>query len=348
MRRSQFTVSLGLIIGFVFLFSCQDRVNPSDFNQDQVDETISKSVSTNSHSSSFADMGRLFHAPLYDSISYSNSLGMMSFPDSGVFVRVIADLTWKTDSFGVDTVPALFGDHFSCINLYTSIEEETDTWLEENPMSADYNDSPDGHFVQDDQIRTVLNAFGEVEVGGYVYKMWRDGLLLKLSSSNTTGLAYLRANLPDLGRLPDGVSIENQPEERDAVRSSTCKANRSTYWYPRTYWNGGKKWKIQGKTVAENYLWVHRILAKTKVFEAKKSKWKKGKQHIANSVWGDLHIKDNSCTVTPTGVSRANQVKKVHSMTAKWSGERFRFKSNVVMGRHNYPGFQTFITNIIF
>lgn len=347
MRLSQFTVLFGLIIGFVFLFSCRDRVNPSDLNQDQVDETISESVSTNLQSSSFVDLGSLFREPLYDSISYSSSLGMMSFPDSGVFVRVIADLTWKTDSFGIDTVPELFEDHFGHTSLYTSIEVATDVWLETNPMSADYNESPDGHFVQDDQMRTVLNTLGEVEVGGNVYKIWKDGLILTLSSSNTTGLAYLRANLPDLGRLPGGVLIENEPEEDAPIRSSCCKANRSTSWYPKTYWNGGKKWKIEGKTVAENYLWVHRILAKTKVFEEKKSKWKKGKDHIANSVWGDLHIQDNSCTVTPTGVSRANQVKKVHSMTAKWSGQRFRFKSNVVKGRHNYPGFLSFITNIL-
>lgn len=253
--------------------------------------------------------------------------GMMSFASNADVESTIDYLEYKYDQYDdafLSQYPGLTDDQYDVLEEsinynddlpYISFESQygilskraqitanEDSWLEStNGDSVDLD--PDNSFVPDDELRTIVNIYGELKIGTKLYHFNDDGTYYEVSAQYLTefmALRTLKKNQP----LPDHVVVRSLVNSENA---ESCKAGKRSVGYQK---NGG--WRYKHVTSIWNFPWGGRLIGKTKSYKKKNGHWRKRRATIGVQVMGDVvnHVCDGAAHIdSPYREKRRRKVK---------------------------------------
>ncbi len=172
-----------------------------------------------------------------------------------------------------------FANKLAFKSLYEKIAIEEELWL--NQEEPDWDNDPDNHFVDLEELRSLLNIDGEVQIGDFIYKLTEDGYFeiangslqsLKLLDVSNLGKTSLPANTVFVG---DGNS-QSKLSSSDYCRSWRRKSDKTTAGSKRI------KWVVSHWS----YPWGMYATAKTKNYKKKRRRWKKYRTDVLADVYG--------------------------------------------------------------
>ncbi len=167
------------------------------------------------------------------------------------------------------------------------ISAAEESWLAST--SSEYPnqfENPDYSFIEDDEVRTIINKYGEVKVGSTYYMFNSDGTYYEVQGLYYNELVALR-KIKKGDPLPPHVTLVDTTPISIIVLP-TC---RSSVRYRDFERNGD--WRLDHITSIWNHPWRSRLMAKTKSYKKVGSKWKKKRATIGAQVWGN--VKNNNC-----------------------------------------------------
>lgn len=148
-----------------------------------------------------------------------NTDGVFVFDNRQTLLNVLSILEYYSDqatdndtSMSVNDILNLFESQYKFQSMRSKIEEET-VLLEETDNLFEYND-PDNYFIADDYFRTVINANGEIIVGG---------LHLILNKNITVGIMN-----NDQNAIKDILSLFQYNNPLDDIYYY-CNSNKNTF-----------------------------------------------------------------------------------------------------------------------
>ncbi|MEM6829924.1 MAG: hypothetical protein AAF551_05370 [Bacteroidota bacterium] len=204
-----------------------------------------------------------------------------------------------------------------------------DFWLEQTDSEyPNQEENPDYQFIQDDEIRTVINANGEVKVGSNYYKFNPDGSYYQVPGAYYSELVDLRT-LKKGEQLPKHVTIKETYEERSFWLP--CKAARRDRG---PIFNSNNSWRFDYITSIWNHPWRSRVMAKTKSYKKRRRRWRKRRANIGAQVWGTIQL--DRCDVPQYVESfyKSARRRKVKSYVPKGAGSIIRAFSGEIQSFH--------------
>jgi hypothetical protein len=172
-----------------------------------------------------------------------------------------------------------FENQYGISSKRAQITAAEDLWLETN--GDDITQDPDTTFVPDDELRTILNRYGELRVGTTYYVFNDDGSYYEGGAqyySEIVALRSLKQNQP----LPSHII---KHENTLALPFPECKSGkRSADHQPPN----AQSWRFKHVTSIWNFPWGGRIIGKTKSQKKVNGKWKKRRTTIGVQVMGDV------------------------------------------------------------
>lgn len=218
-----------------------------------------------------------------------------------------------------------FETQFGISSKRAQIAAAEDSWL--SSTSADYpfqHENPDYNFIEDDEVRTIINIYGEVKVGSTYYIFNADGTYYEVPVPYYNEVVALRSR-KEGDQLPAHTTLnQNTPFVifPNPCRSSERLRGRKT--------NGD--WRIDHITSIWNHPWRSRLMAKTKSYKKVDGKWKKRRSTIGAQVWGT--VKNNNCEGSQFLESRYEQKRRRKVKSYVTAGITIRAKSGDVQSYH--------------
>ncbi|WP_435578123.1 hypothetical protein [Gilvibacter sp.] len=245
---------------------------------------------------------------------------MLDFPDVETFLNTLEELEdqleayddafldeWghlddesldeKEDELKYDPAQPLidFENQFSEFSsLRKKISAEEEIWL--NNEELDEKSDPDNHYIFDDEVRTVVNKFGNVKIGkdlyhftrfGYVTVSTMDvGLLEAIAVSNVDEFVDIEG-VTVYGGYTGGSSSGNYNDNSGTSGSdggAECRLgfDRSRYYYP----SSNRRIKGKQKLSHPSGIWGSRIKSKTVHYKKKRGKWRRRRGKITAEIRG--------------------------------------------------------------
>lgn len=263
-----------------------------------------------------------------------NELERQTIELDNAFVEFYKDLdeeaiNEKEEEIGFDEQRPLydFANNLAFKSLHKKIAIEEELWL--NQEEPDWNNDPDNHFVDLEELRSLLNVDGEVQIGNFIYKLTEDGYF-EIANGSLQSLKLL--DVSNLGKtsLPANTVFVGDGNSQSKLSSSDCRSGKSDWGYQNA---GSKriKWRVSHRT----YLWGRYAIAKTKNYKKKRRRWKKYRTGVLADVYGYVSV-DGDCSVqsddiNPDGFSKIKNAKRV-TFKIKVEGKT---KSGWIKGYHS-------------
>ncbi|MEM9391857.1 MAG: hypothetical protein AAGA02_15370, partial [Bacteroidota bacterium] len=220
-----------------------------------------------------------------------------------------------------------------------------EVWLELTDADlASPAENPDYSFIQDDEVRTILNVHGEVRVGSVFYKFNADGTYFQIPVHFYPELLQLRG-YKEGDAIPEHAVLKGEKEQMIIFPPSEgCRASKRDRGNER---NGN--WRYDYITSIWNHPWSSRIMAKTKSYKKKRRRWKKRRATISAKVWGTIQLQSN-CTFSQylESSTKTKRRKKVKKYVTKGGGQKIRAFSGDIHSYHNSSKVQSRINTLTF
>lgn len=174
-----------------------------------------------------------------------------------------------------------FENQYGISSKRAQIVAAEDAWLD-----TAYGDSismdPDDIFIPDDELRTIVNSFGELRIGTTYYVFNDDG------SYYEGGVQYLNEVIA-LRTLKKGQALPPHITRHESQLSAVIEQCRSGKRDTGYKYNSGHTWRFKHVTSIWNFPWGGRIIGKTKSYKKKSNgKWRKRRATIGVLVRGDV------------------------------------------------------------
>ncbi len=249
-----------------------------------------------------------------------NELERQTIELDNAFVEFYKDLdneaiNEKEEEIGFDEQRPLydFANNLAFKSLFEKIAIEEELWL--NQEEPDWNNDPDNHFVDLEELRSLLNVDGEVQIGNFIYKLTEDGYF-EIANGSLQSLKLL--DVSNLGKtlLPANTVFVGDGNSQSKLSSSDCRSGKSDKAF-ETFGNRRIKWRISHRT----YVWGRSAIAKTKNYKKKRRRWKKYRTNVLASVsgyvsginptTGDADCSVRSNDINPDRISKMKNAKRV-------------------------------------
>lgn len=212
-----------------------------------------------------------------------------------------------------------FESQHNITSLRSVLTAAEDQWLATTADTyPNQNENPDYKFMEDDEVRTILNSNGKVIVANVLYTFTSDSIY-------TSG--------PVGGAVRSGTPVNNV--------LAACK----DYKRLRGSETSGS-WRFDHITSFANHPWRGRAMAKTKSYKKVSGHWKKRRAHIGATIYGNVQSWDCS-TTSPDFSWSKNPKKSKKKVKARYpfnstikanSGQvsSFHYSDNVGTSGYNY------------
>lgn len=176
--------------------------------------------------------------------------------------------------------------NFNSLHQQIAIEEEQ--WLSQEEL--DMGNDPDDHFVFEEELRSLLNADGEVQIGNSIYKLTEDGYF-EITDGDLNSLAIIDNNNKNYNSLPKNIIFVGNEnsflKSDDDDNNDDCRSWKSKSSFKK---KGDKriKWKVKHST----WPWDRYASAKTTNYKKKKRGWKKYRAYTKTKVYGFISDKN--------------------------------------------------------
>lgn len=200
-------------------------------------------------------------------------------------------------------------------SLHQQIAFEEEQWL--NQEELDFENDPNNHFIMEEEVRTLLNADGEVQIGNSIYKLTEEGYFEIIDGDLKTLSVLDGGDLKSLN-LPKNVIFVGDDSNCNECKASGCNSQKRNSDY-KSSGSYRIKWVVSHWT----YPWTRRVAAKVDNFKKKKNHWKKYRTNCWARVYGDISdangLCDKSVTFnTASGVYASANAKHVeHKITVQ-------------------------------
>ena len=201
-------------------------------------------------------------------------------------------------------------------SLYEKIDIEEEEWL--NQEEPDWDNDPDNHFVDIEELRTLLNVDGEVQIGNVIYKLTESGYFEILDNS-LQSLKLLDVSNLGKNSLPTNTVFVGDGNSQSKLSSSDCRS-----WRRKSDKTTAGSKRIKWVVSHWSYPWGTYATAKTKNYKKKGRRWKKYRTDVLADVYGfvsgvnpttgDADCSVQSDDINPDGNSK---IKKARSVTFK-------------------------------
>ena len=221
-------------------------------------------------------------------------------------------------------------DFESMFGIYSKRAELTaaeDYWLATTPADYAYDsENPDAQFVEDDEVRTIVNSYGEVKVGATYYYFNPDGTWYEIAGPYYSEMVSLRNRKPS-DPLPPHVKKAGGPSAFFIFPDPDCRWSERY----RNHKDAGV-WRAVHVTSIWNHPWSSRVMAKTKSYKKIDGHWKKRRALIKAQVYGTIQNKDcEGAQNVESGVEEGTKRKVKAKVT---SGVTIRANKNDVQSSH--------------
>lgn len=172
-------------------------------------------------------------------------------------------------------------------SLRKKIYEEEVLWLETSAVHEDPDPTkdPDNHFIFDIAVRTILNEYCEVKIGGHFYKFFAGGYI-DILDGDYEKLLILRNNIDAATDMENVKIVGNSPEELNARSLPVCNASEFDVKY-----FSASGFRIKCKVGIGYRLFSKHVYAKTINYRRTGNnfdKWKRVRGNTTCRVWGDV------------------------------------------------------------
>lgn len=238
----------------------------------------------------FQDMGHVQSVmeSLYQNYVIHDDNFLSSYPD-----LTSDELEAKEEEIGFRDYKTYedFEEDLNFNSLRSHIEKQNEIYLD---LDDDRLDDPDDHFIILDEERAILNLNAEVMIGKSIFKMFDWGYI-EIPDADFNKLEIIRAN-PEAALIMDNVKIEGdimdirpgtveEPAPNDGLTlTPACKG----YKRSRDKEDFGSDARIKWKVAIRTLPWGRYVIAKSKNFLRKNSKWKKHRCQTKVRVWGSI------------------------------------------------------------
>lgn len=204
--------------------------------------------------------------------------------------------------------------------------------------------NPDYSFIQDDEVRSILNVHGEVKVGSVFYKFNADGTYFEIPGTLYRELLQLRG-YKEGDAIPERAILKGEKEQTILLfpPSEGCRASKRDRGNER---NGS--WRYDYITSIWNHPWSSRIMAKTKSYKKKRGRWKKRRATISAKVWGTVQLSQCDFPQYLESSIKTRRRKKVKRYVAKGGGQKIRAFSGSIKSYHNSSKVQSHTNTLNF
>jgi len=220
-----------------------------------------------------------------------------------------------------------FANKLGFKSLYEKIAIEEELWL--NQEEPDWDNDPDNHFVDLEEVRTVLNTDGEVQIGNFIYKLTEDGYF-EIANGSLQSLKLLDVSNLAKTSLPANTVFVGEGNSQLKLSSSDCRSGKSDWGFTE-FGNRRIKWRVSHRS----YLWGRYAITKTKNYKKKRRRWKKYRTNVLADVYGYVSVDDDcsaqSDDINPDGFSKIKKAKRV-TFKIKVEGKT---KSGWIKGYHS-------------
>lgn len=220
-----------------------------------------------------------------------------------------------------------------------NLERIEEQWLL-NTDGETGTDPSDGYTDDDDEM-TLMNYWGEVKVGSYIYVFNRDGSYYQYYDGGGCSLCVeatatqLRKRKPG-DPLPNGVTAVNPEVSAIVIGPGTCEnVIKSTGFV----YNAARTWRMKWKIKAVNGPFGGRahLKAVTRSYKKGNGRWKKRNARIeayaAGTIW-DGSCSSSSSIETPNKSKRARKIKAKNYYYGK-------LKEHEILGTHYHSSVGT-------
>lgn len=226
----------------------------------------------------------------------------------------------------------VFENTTSFNSLRQQIDLAEEQWLENEEL--DFDNDPDNHFVIEEEVRTLLNTDGEIQIGNSIYKLTKNGYFEIIDGDLKTLLSLDSKNVKTL-TLPKNVIFVG--DETPYIKSSDCKSMKSN-WDFKASDKKRIKWRVSHRT----WPWGRYASAKTKNYKKKGRRWKKYRTDTKTMVYGYIsdvnEDGDADCSkqlnFNPNGINASGKKKSLKQKVSVAT----KTKSGWVKGYHSGAG----------
>jgi hypothetical protein len=305
------------------------------------------------------------YGPAEPTLPYiQNQNGILAFNSTSDVEQTIAYLEYKYDQYSdafasqypnltadqfADTEEAVgfnddqpyidFENQYGIYSLRASLTAQEDYWLETTAGDETAGVDPDDLYMNDYELRTLVNSDGYLKVGTLYYIFQSDGSYYTYDGGGGGGgctidcpiqLAKIK-NLKQGDPLPKGVKYyQSEPTVSIYLAAPGCRSNVKKKGFQP---NGDGTWRFKWKVKASDgpFAGPGRVKAITKSYKKKNGRWKKRGATIGAQVYGNVVSQD----CTGGGAVESNYVqKRKRKIKAKVSLQNLAVKNGELHGFH--------------
>ncbi|MFZ5970930.1 MAG: hypothetical protein ACOYXA_05015 [Bacteroidota bacterium] len=239
-----------------------------------------------------------------------------------------------------DNIPYLnFENAYGIYSLRARLAYEEEQWLANTDGETGFD--PSEGYTDDDDEMALMNYWGEVKIGSYIYMFNQDGSYYQYYDDGGCSLCVAATtsqlrNRKDQDKLPIGVTVVKPEPSAIIIGPGSCEnVIKSTDFV----YNSARTWRMKWKIKAVNgpFGGSAHLKAITRSYKKVNGKWKKRKAQIAAYAAGTIW--DGSCTYsasieTPYKSKRARKVKTKNYYHGK-------VKERQILGTHHHSSVGT-------
>jgi hypothetical protein len=182
-----------------------------------------------------------------------------------------------------DLIYEIFENEFGYTSLRSLLVRLENNFLDnENP---DWDNNPDDHYVTGTAERTLLNARGEIMVGGILYKFMPNGIIYEVTDGDFGTLWQIGPGHAETIFEAPNVVVHNY--EPLAGRRNCRTWVRNIYRCPIS-----NEFKYKNIIGHGSMLFTNRIFSTVKHYRKKGKRWKRRRAYLVTYNWGYYGLGD--------------------------------------------------------
>jgi hypothetical protein len=221
-----------------------------------------------------------------------------------------------------------FENQYGISSLRAQITAAEDLWLATTAGDETAGTDPDDTYMDEVELRTLVNANGEIKVGSLYYVFLSDGSYYAYSGSQLSA-TYLKSLKPDQP-LPSNIKFVDNSYNNSvsAIIPSDCRlaAKNKAFKY-----NGNWRYKWKVKASDGPFYAGGRAKAVTKSYRKKFGHWQKRKATIGAYVYG--HVVDALECSTETDIGGLIVEKRRRKVKSKAWYDNQKVIRDIVIGQ---------------
>ena len=241
-----------------------------------------------------------------------------------------------------------FENQYGIYSLRASLAAQENNWLATTAGDETAGQDPDDLYMDDYEVRTLVNSDGYIKVGTFYYVFLSDDSYYTYDGGGGGGciecpipLAAIK-NLKPGDPMPPGVK-HFKPEPIVSLAAAVCRSRVKSKGFKKSSdGNWRYKWKV--KASDGPFEAPGRVKAITKSYKKKWSGWKVTGAKISAQVFGNVVSQD--CSSGPAVDSGQGPFKCKRKVKAKVSVSNLAVLKDQIHGLHNHENVPGFISTL--